>query len=115
VLITFSAGVAERAFGENQEELIARADRALYHAKRAGKNSVSASEQNPRTFAVGAYGDGTRRAPLRSANPQSLRAARRIPSSLQTHNSPQRDPSALRHAKRRASSPDYSSSPCSIA
>jgi diguanylate cyclase len=44
VLITFSAGVAERAFGENQEELIARADRALYHAKQAGKNRVSASE-----------------------------------------------------------------------
>jgi diguanylate cyclase len=44
VLITFSAGVAERAFGENQEELIARADRALYHAKQAGKNRVSGSE-----------------------------------------------------------------------
>jgi len=44
VLITFSAGVAERAFGENQEDLIARADRALYHAKQAGKNRVSAAE-----------------------------------------------------------------------
>jgi diguanylate cyclase len=40
VLITFSAGVAQRQFGENQEELIARADKALYHAKQAGKNRV---------------------------------------------------------------------------
>jgi len=44
VLITFSAGVAQRAFGETQEELIARADQALYHAKQAGKNRVSAAE-----------------------------------------------------------------------
>jgi diguanylate cyclase len=43
VLITFSAGVAERAFGESQEDLIARADKALYHAKDAGKNRVSAA------------------------------------------------------------------------
>jgi diguanylate cyclase len=41
VLITFSAGVAQRAFGESQEELIARADQALYHAKQAGKNRVA--------------------------------------------------------------------------
>jgi len=44
VLITFSAGVAQRVYGETQEELIARADKALYHAKQAGKNRVSASE-----------------------------------------------------------------------
>ena len=43
VLITFSAGVAQRAFGESQEELIARADKALYHAKEAGKNRVSSA------------------------------------------------------------------------
>ena len=43
VLITFSAGVAQRAFGESQEELIARADKALYHAKEAGKNRVWAA------------------------------------------------------------------------
>ena len=43
VLITFSAGVAERAFGESQEDLIARADKALYHAKDAGKNRVAAA------------------------------------------------------------------------
>jgi len=44
VLITFSAGVAQRAFGESQEELIARADQALYHAKQAGKNRVAAAQ-----------------------------------------------------------------------
>jgi diguanylate cyclase len=44
VLITFSAGVAQRTSGEQQEELIARADRALYHAKQAGKNRVAAAE-----------------------------------------------------------------------
>ena len=44
VLITFSAGVAQRAFGESQEDLIARADQALYHAKQAGKNRVAAAE-----------------------------------------------------------------------
>jgi diguanylate cyclase len=43
VLITFSAGVAQRQPGEGQDELIARADRALYHAKQAGKNRVSAA------------------------------------------------------------------------
>ncbi|MEW5864212.1 MAG: diguanylate cyclase [Pseudomonadota bacterium] len=40
VLITFSAGVAERRPGETREALIARADTAMYEAKRAGKNRV---------------------------------------------------------------------------
>jgi len=40
LLITFSAGVALRAPGENQADLIARADAALYKAKNAGKNRV---------------------------------------------------------------------------
>ncbi len=40
-VITFSAGVAEwQGEGERLEELIARADEALYRAKRAGKNRV---------------------------------------------------------------------------
>jgi diguanylate cyclase len=43
VLITFSAGVAQRVVGEGEEELIARADRALYHAKQTGKNRVVAA------------------------------------------------------------------------
>jgi diguanylate cyclase len=40
VLITFSAGVAERQPGETQEDLVERADQALYRAKQAGKNRV---------------------------------------------------------------------------
>lgn len=40
VLITFSAGVAELAVGENSESLIARADQAVYEAKAAGRNRV---------------------------------------------------------------------------
>lgn len=40
MLITFSAGVAQRTAGEHKETLIGRADKALYDAKRAGKNRV---------------------------------------------------------------------------
>jgi diguanylate cyclase len=40
ILITFSAGVSQRQDGENEESLVARADRALYLAKQAGKNRV---------------------------------------------------------------------------
>jgi len=40
VLITFSAGVAERNAGEAQEAAIGRADGAMYQAKLAGKNRV---------------------------------------------------------------------------
>ena len=40
VLITFSAGVAERAAGESQEASIGRADSAMYEAKHSGKNRV---------------------------------------------------------------------------
>jgi diguanylate cyclase len=39
-LITFSAGVALRTAGEDQEDLIGRADKAMYHAKKTGKNRV---------------------------------------------------------------------------
>jgi len=45
VLITFSAGVAQRRKGETQEETIARADRALYKAKAAGRNCVAGDEE----------------------------------------------------------------------
>lgn len=38
--ITVSLGVAEVAPGENLDKLVERADRALYEAKRAGRNSV---------------------------------------------------------------------------
>lgn len=40
VLVTFSAGVAEREEAEPQDEVIGRADKAMYQAKRAGKNRV---------------------------------------------------------------------------
>jgi len=40
VLITFSAGVAERVQGESQEATIGRADSAMYEAKHSGKNRV---------------------------------------------------------------------------
>jgi diguanylate cyclase len=40
LLITFSGGIAYRAQGETQADLIKRADVALYKAKNAGKNRV---------------------------------------------------------------------------
>ena len=40
VLITFSAGVARRKEGEPETAVIGRADKALYQAKRNGKNQV---------------------------------------------------------------------------
>lgn len=43
LLITFSAGVALRAQGEQQDGVIARADAALYQAKQTGKNRVYAA------------------------------------------------------------------------
>jgi diguanylate cyclase len=43
LLITFSAGIASYLPGEVQAAVIARADRALYQAKRAGKNRVVAA------------------------------------------------------------------------
>jgi diguanylate cyclase len=44
VLVTFSAGVAQREEAEPQEEVIARADKAMYQAKRTGKNRVVIAE-----------------------------------------------------------------------
>lgn len=40
VLITFSAGVAERLAGEDEAGMIARADAAMYRAKQTGRNRV---------------------------------------------------------------------------
>ena len=40
IIITFSAGVAQLAAGETPQDAIARADQAMYLAKRAGKNRV---------------------------------------------------------------------------
>lgn len=44
LLITFSAGVAQRKNEESAEAIIARADSALYRAKQAGRNRVLAAE-----------------------------------------------------------------------
>ena len=44
LLITFSAGVALRLPNESQEALIGRADKAMYAAKKAGKNRVVVAE-----------------------------------------------------------------------
>jgi diguanylate cyclase len=44
ILITFSAGVALRGPQEPQEDVIGRADKAMYHAKNSGKNRVVVAE-----------------------------------------------------------------------
>ncbi len=44
ILVTFSAGVALRGEGEDAEDLIGRADKAMYKAKQTGKNRVVAAE-----------------------------------------------------------------------
>jgi diguanylate cyclase len=43
VLITFSAGVAERQPGEMGDAMVARADAAMYRAKQSGRNRVEAA------------------------------------------------------------------------
>ncbi len=45
VLITFSAGVAERSTGETPASLIPRADAALYQAKHRGRNQVIGADK----------------------------------------------------------------------
>ena len=44
ILVTFSAGVALRNSGEDQEDIVGRADKAMYIAKTTGKNRVVAAE-----------------------------------------------------------------------
>jgi diguanylate cyclase len=44
ILVTFSAGVALRNEKEDQEDLIGRADKAMYIAKKTGKNRVVAAD-----------------------------------------------------------------------
>lgn len=49
--ITMSVGVAEYVSGENSEEIIERADGALYTAKHNGRNQVAAAPGNTRAIA----------------------------------------------------------------
>jgi diguanylate cyclase len=44
VLVTFSAGVALRTLEESQEDVLRRADKAMYQAKNTGKNRVVAAK-----------------------------------------------------------------------
>lgn len=44
ILVTFSAGVALRRENEDSEDLVGRADKAMYKAKQTGKNRVVAAE-----------------------------------------------------------------------
>jgi len=44
VLVTFSAGVALRNSDEDQEDLVGRADKAMYIAKQTGKNRVVSAD-----------------------------------------------------------------------
>ncbi|MEQ1814156.1 MAG: diguanylate cyclase [Candidatus Nitrotoga sp.] len=44
ILVTFSAGVVQRAPEESQEDAILRADKAMYQAKKSGKNRVVTSK-----------------------------------------------------------------------
>jgi diguanylate cyclase len=44
ILVTFSAGVALRGENEDAEDVIGRADKAMYAAKKAGKNRVVMAE-----------------------------------------------------------------------
>jgi diguanylate cyclase len=57
VSITVSCGVAEYALGENAKDLIARADEALYEAKKKGKNRA-VSKRRP---LLSAFYEGRRR------------------------------------------------------
>ena len=50
LLITFSAGIATYQPGDSRAAVIARADRALYQAKRTGKNRVVAAEPSEPRF-----------------------------------------------------------------
>jgi diguanylate cyclase len=65
VSFTMSCGVAEYALGEKPEDLISRADAALYEAKMKGKNRA-VSKRRP---LLGAFYEGRKRNPRTSSLP----------------------------------------------
>jgi diguanylate cyclase len=65
IFITASCGVAEYALGESVKDLIARADEALYDAKKKGKNRA-VSKKRP---LLSAFYEGRRR--MRTPRPES--------------------------------------------
>jgi PleD family two-component response regulator len=54
VTMTFSAGLAQWQTGESAEQVIERADEAMYAAKRAGRARVHVAEQAVAEPAAGA-------------------------------------------------------------
>ena len=58
-MVTISLGVAELFAGENAESLIQRADKALYRAKRGGRNRIERAQKVTRLFESEAAADSS--------------------------------------------------------
>ena len=101
VLITFSAGVAQRRKGESQDEAIARADRALYKAKAAGRNCVA--------------GDDEANTPAISLGPASNDESHVAPATGDAVNAGRESGLSIRAHSARQGTRNYSSSPRSSA
>ena len=58
-MVTIWLGVAELFAGENAESLIQRADKALYRAKRGGRNRIERAQKVTRLFESEAAADSS--------------------------------------------------------